>query len=807
MASSAGLRYAVRALGRKPGFTAAAVLSLALGIGANTAIFSLINALMLRELPVREPERLVEISALRSERKVPLSYPMFRELERHQRVFSALIGWTPGALLSVDVNGAFAQATVDEVSGGYYAELGVVPLMGRLIGPGDERSPVAVLGYQYWQRRFGGASGVIGRPINIEGRPHTIIGVTRKWFTGMTTGQAPEVTVPMQASDNRALLRVWATGRLQGGVTLAQARAQLASFWPDLLLATVSTETPGLRRQAFLSMKLDVEPAATGIARDLRAQFRRPLYVLLGIVGLILLVACVNVANLMLARAEARSHEMSVRVALGAGRWAIVRQVLAESLTLALAGALAGGAFAFWGSRLLVAGMTEGYLTPVALDLRPDWRVLLFTAGVAVLSGVLFGLAPAWRAARQDPAAVLQHNARSLGGAAGRLGRALMVVQVALSLVLLMGAGLLARSFERLVNFDRGFEENVLQVNLYPKPGALERMDTLAYRRQLLERLASAPGVHSAAFSDLPGPGLGGWQEAVSAAASVAGPNTGVMATMFVVSPGFFRTLGVRLLRGRDFDWRDDEGRPLGAIVSSDLAVRLAPAGDIIGRRIRFGVMPEYQNLEVVGVVSRARLVDLHDAASPVVWLAYSQYPQRSAVNLFLRVGTNPEAAARTSQREIEAAGREYVVQSKTIAHGIGEALAGDRVIAMLSGFFAALALLLASVGLYGLTSYTVTRRTREIGIRAALGARPADVRRTILREALKLVLAGIAIGIPCALGATRLIAGMLFGVSPADAATLAGVALLLSAVTALASWVPALRASRIDPMAALRTE
>ncbi|MGB6683429.1 MAG: ABC transporter permease, partial [Candidatus Acidiferrum sp.] len=446
------LRYTFRVLAKNPGFTTVAILSLALGIGANTAIFTLINALLLRDLPFRHPEQLVQLAAVRPDGTVPFSYPMFREVERGQRVFTGLIAWDNGWLHNVQVDGVLTQNRVLAITGNAYSELGTIPLLGRLLAPQDSilgnetNNQVAVISYEFWQRRFGGAADVIGRQIRIEGRPFTIIGVTRKWFTGMAPGEPPEVTVPVTAAprvqsgpfslDSRSLLWLHPVGRLKHGITIEQARAQLQSFWPDVLLATASTQAPGLRRQTFLSMGLDVSSAARGFSGGLRSYFARPLYVLAGIVGLILLVACVNLANLMLARAAARSQEMSVRVAIGASRWSLALQVLSESLALSLAGAMLGLAFAFWGSHLLVALMTQGSLLPVTLDLSPDLRVLSLTASMAILTGILFGLAPAWRSSREDPASALRQNARSLSGGAGKLSKTLIVAQVALSLVL-----------------------------------------------------------------------------------------------------------------------------------------------------------------------------------------------------------------------------------------------------------------------------------------------------------------------------------------------------------------------------------
>ena len=806
------LRYTIRVLGKNPGFTAVAVFSLALGIGANTAIFSLLNTLLLRDLPVRQPERLVELSVLRRSDKIPFSFPMFRELERGQRVFSGLIGWSFGQMTNVELNGVLSQADVRSVTGNYYSELGATPLLGRLITPEDVNlgrsgaSQVAVLSYEFWQRRFGGASDVADKVIGIEGQPFTIIGVTRKWFTGMVTGESADVTIPMKSTDSRSLLWVFITGRLKNGVTAAQARAQLQSFWPEVLRATASTETPGLRRQAFFSMGLDVAPAATGINAALRSRFTQPLYVLMGIVGLILLVACVNLANLMLARAAARSHDMGVRVALGASRWALIRQVLTESLALSVSGGLLGLAFAFWGSRLLVTLMTQGYLTPVLLDLSPDRRVLSFTASVVILTGILFGLAPAWRCSREDPASVLQQNARVLAGATGKLGKVLIVTQIALSLTLLVGAGLLARSFQKLCSIDPGLKESVLEVGLYPRPGGYQDLDMNGYHRQLIERISSTPGVGSVGFSDVSIEGGQRWQDTVSTMSDASSPGSGVMANEAMVSPGLLRTLGISLVRGRDFDWTDDEHHPRIAIVSRSLAERLFPSGNAIGQRIRFGFMPELQDLEVAGVADDARIFDLHKAGAPVIYLPSAQHSTQFGY-LFVRTRETPEALARTVGHEIESLGHEYPLGTKTIAQEVSQALVEERVIAMLSGFFAALALLLASVGLYGLMSYAVTHRTREIGIRVALGAQRATVLWLVLREALALGLFGIALGIPCALAADQLIASMLFGISSGDVPTIAAVSLSLLAVALFAGYLPARRASRIAPMVALRTE
>ena len=526
---------------------------------------------------------------------------MLRELDRGQRVFCGLIGWAESTRPNVEVGGVFARSNVFAVTGNYYSQLGVVPLFGRLltsedVNPhGGSTSQVAVIGYEFWRRRFGGAPDVIGRQVRIEGQPFTIVGVTRKWFTGLTPGEPPDVTVPITTYpslynfggtftlEDRSSLWVQITARLKDGVTIDQARTQLQSSWPEVLLATASTENPGLRRQTFLSMGLDVSPVRTGFARDLRAQFSRPLYVLAGIVGLILLVACVNLANLLLARAAARTQERSVRVAIGASRWALAGQVLTESLVLSVSGALLGLALSYWGSRLLVAFMTEG---AVSFDLRPDLRVLSIALFVGVLTGILFGLAPTLHSSRQDPAVVLQQGTRSVAGGAGKLGQGLIITQVALSLVLLLGGGLLVRTFQELRSLDLGFEKNhLLEIIPQAKPGADQKVNMNSYHKQLIERISSLPGVRSVGFAAVAIPSPEAPEEKQKVSVTSEDPNTGFhrMATEIVVWPGFFNALGIRMLAGRDFQRSDDEKHPRLAIVSRSLAEHLFPKGDAIG--------------------------------------------------------------------------------------------------------------------------------------------------------------------------------------------------------------------------------
>lgn len=814
------LRYALRILRKSPLFTCTAVISLALGIGANTTIFTLINALLLRELPVHRPERLVQLSVRRADGTVPFSYPMFRELERGQRVFSDLIGWT-WATFTAQMNGTASRARVAAVTGNYYSALGVRPLLGRLLipedlsPPGGGTSQVAVMSYEFCQRHFGALENAIGKQIRIDTESFTVVGVTQKWFTGMTPGLPPDLTIPVTAYplieddiklDSRSILWVSVAGRLKDGVSLPQARAQLQSIWPAVLLATASTDTPGPRRQTFFSMGLEVSSAATGIAKDMRAHFSRPLYALGGIVGLILLVACTNLATLLLARSAARLHEMSVRMAIGASRCVLVRQILTESLFLSLVGAMVGIVFSFWGSRVLVRLMTEGSFTPVVLDLHPDFRVLSLTAGVALLTGVFIALIPGWRSSRQDPASVLQQGSRNLSAATGNLGRALIITQVVLSLVLLLSAGLLVRTFQRLHSIDLGFvRDNLLEVGLNQVPAGYRNLDMNVYHRELTQRIATIPGVRSVSLG---GSFLGdSWKQAVSSQPVNPALAT-VIASQMMVWPSFFDTLGIRLIRGRAFDPTDDDHHPRVVVVSKTLAERLFPGEDAIGKSVRFGFMPEFQNLQIVGVADNARVFDLRDASPSIIYFCYLQFPAESQYGtLYVRTSQPPDTLAKSISRAVEALGHEYVLGTRTVPQKIDHQLVAERVTAMLSAFFAGLALLLASIGLYGLMSYSVTRRTREIGIRVALGAQRRRVLWMVVRETAALALIGIALGTPCALAATRLIATMLFGVSPNDGITIAFVSVLLVSVALVSGYLPARRGSRIDPFVALRCD
>jgi len=821
------LRYGLRTLRNSPNFTAVAVLTLALGIGANTAIFSLLDGLVLRDLSVPHPEQLVRFGAhVPGDDYAALSLPMFQELSRSQKVFSGTFAWWPDIVFDAEIDGSLARADVWGVDNNFYRELGAVPEIGRLFDSEDENlsanaaAQVAVLSYGFWQSHYGGAADVIGKTLKIDGIPFTIIGVTRKGFTGLSAYMEMGVTLPLPARQlfvgeadmqkylqRRAARWLQAAGRLRPGVTLEQARAQLGSLWPEIRQEMVPPDKTFADLGRFRDLQLKVESGASGEASLLRKRFSQSLYIVLAISGLVLLVACVNLANLMLARAASRSHEMAVRAALGAGRARIVRQMLTESVMLSVAGTLAGWVFAHWASHAIsdfILG--EIYSVPVALNLAPDWRILGFAAGMAILTGVLFGLAPAWRATQEDPNVALQHGPRTLGKGTSRLGGRLIVTQVALSLVLLMGSGLFVRTLKKLRDANPGFRtHSLLDVSLHPKPNGYKDLDLVNYYRQLTDRIADVPGVESSAMMRAMFGNVLEWTERIRITGSDA---EGLEADFEMATPGFFETAGITLLQGRKFEWQDDDHAPGVAIVSQNFAQKLFPNDNAIGQHLDVMNARNWRNLKIIGVVSNASLYDIRKAQTPTVYLPSTQYKDFMGwPELLVQTSLPPAAIADALRRTVESQGREYVFSIKTVRQNIDRSILQERVTAMLSAFFGALALLLAAIGLYGLMAYAVTQRTREIGIRMALGAKRSGVLRIVLREVIVLVGTGVGIGLPCALAATRLIGHMLYGVSPNDPVTLAWVVGALLAVGTLAGYLPARRATKVDPMVALRYE
>jgi predicted permease len=820
------LRYGLRTLRKSPAFAIVAVLTLALGIGAGTAIFTLLNALLYRELPVPHAEQLVELRVIfHNGQHVYFSLPMFQELQRNQQVFSGMFAWQDGGPSDLEVNGRLTRNNVLYVSDEFYSELGQRPILGRLIEPADANlsapiSHVAVISYGFWQRRFGADPAVLSKQILVEGQPFTIIGVTQKGFAGLNSGVPPDITVPVTAygiavSDLPFAITsghyLWLSiiGRLKNGVTISQARAQLSAIWPGIVAKVVPSDEKGERRQEYLSMGLYVTSAARGPNWDERAQYWKPLFYLMGIVVLMQLVVCVNLASLMLARGAGRMHETSVRLALGAGPLRIATQTLLEGLLLSFAGALLGLAFAFWGTRWLFALLTRQTLISVVVDLHPDLRVLAFTAAVAILTAILFGLMPALRAALVNPAALLRQDSRTFAGRSGLLGQGLIVTQISLSLMLVLASTLFTRSFWNLQSVNFGFERaSVLNVWMLERPGAAKNFDVVSYYRELIGRITSLPGVRAAGLGGvIPGAGENPFTDNV---ASISAPSVskGPMCNISAAAPGFFDAIGMKILQGRDFAWTDGAHQPPVAIVSSSLAKRLFPQGNAVGAHVRIGVNPYYQNLEIVGVVNDARLYNPRDAHPLDIFTDFMQNdPTGQGADLFVRAAQNPLSLVSAVSQAIDSFGFQFVARSMTLEEAQSQSLVEERLSAMLSSFFGGFALLLACMGLYGLISHNVTRRTREIGIRMALGAQRRNIVRLVLRQAVILSLAGIVLGVLCSLAASRLLSTMLYGVSPDDALSIAGASLALLFIGLIAGYFPARRAMRVDPMVALRHE
>ena len=819
------VRCGVRVLRKNPGFAVAAITSLALAIGANTAIFSLLNGLVLRSLPVPRPEQLVRFGAQSQDDPfVALSVPLFEEISSGQRVFSSTFAWSGDNLATVEIGATPSRNDVWAVTGNFYSELGGAPLLGRLIGPKDDDlkapspTPVAVLAYGFWQRRYGGDRNVVGKILKIEGAAFTIIGVTRLEFSGISADRLPEITIPFTAepllagdSDVQKHLRradaflLEAAGRLKPDVRFEEARVQLEAIWPAIRDSLTPTDLRPAQRSWFVGLHMKVEPGEKG-ASILRKQFSKPLYVLLAISGLVLLVACVNLATLMLSRAAARSHEIAVRIALGASRGRLVHQTLTESLLLSVMGALAGFFLAYWWSHTLADFILGQFFNaPAQLNLRPDMRVLVSTATVAVLTGVLFGLAPAWRATREDPNFALQQNALKVSRSTGRLGKRLMVTQVALSLVLLAAAGLFFRTLIKLRTIDPGYKgQGVLDASLYPKPGGYKNLDWVNYYEELTTRVSQLPGVESTGIAKM-SLGWRAWKEdiRVTDATEIA-----VKVDLALVMPGFFHTLGIYPQSGRIFTWHDDDRAPRVAVVSRSLAKKLFASREAIGQRLEITTEPAWQKVEIVGVVSDASLYDIRQHAAPTLYVPSTQYGEIMGWSqLMLRTKGPPAAMANAVRQTVDSLGHEYVAKTHMVVETIDRSILRERLFAILSAFFGGLALLLAGVGLYGLMAYSVTQRTREIGVRVALGAVRTDILSMILRETLGMTCIGLALGLATALTASQFVANMLYGISARDPLTLTAVSLVLAAVAGVAGWIPARRAMRVNPMVALRHE
>lgn len=823
------VKYGVRLLLLNPGFALVATLSLALGIGANTAIFQLIDAVRIRTLPVKNPQELAVVRIIDrtwnsgnfTGRYSQLTNPLWEQIREHQQAFSSIFAWG-GESLNLAVGGEARNTQAIWVSGDFFKTLEVEPLVGRALIPADDQrgcgSPNAVVSYAFWQREFGGAPDVLGRKLTLEGHPFEIVGVTPASFYGVDVGRSFDVAIPICSEpmihgedavlDMRHGWWLAVMGRLKPGWTLAQATAQLTAASPAMLEATLPPVYDAEASKKYFAYKFGAFPADTGFS-NLRRNYESPLWLLLGTAALVLLIACANLANLMLARASAREREIGIRLSLGASRGRLIRQLLSESLLLAVTGAALGAGLAQVLSRFLVAFIsTQG--RPLFVDLQPDWRVLGFTAGLTVLTCVLFGLTPALRATRVAPSEVLKSNGRGLTTGRERfsLRRALVVSQVAISLVLLVGALLFVRSLRNLLTLDAGFRQDgilITDLDLTRLKLPVERRQT--YKREVLDRIRAIPGVLSAADTTIVPVSGNGWNNNVL----IDGTEKSKVTPNFSrISPGYFKTLGTLLVAGRDFDDRDTTASPKVAIVNESFARKLLNGANPIGRGFR---IDEYVGrprhmYEIVGFVKDTKYGDLREEFKPIVFVAAAQDDRPDQFAQFLIRSDLPLAGLLSDvKRTIGQASPEINLEFHVFKSQIRDSLLRERLMATLSGFFGFLAGLLATIGLYGLISYTVARRTNEIGIRMALGAQRGDVVRMILREAGILLGIGIAAGTALSLLAAKTASALLFGLKPSDPLTLAAAIAALAAVTVAASFLPAQRASRLDPMVALRDE
>jgi predicted permease len=813
------VRYGVRMLLKHKGFTLVAVLSLALGIGANTAIFSLIDTALLKSLPVRDPEQLYLV-AHAGERGVTEAnnFPFYEQLRDHNQSFAGLLAFNPNQW-KVTAGSETEIVAGQVVTGNYFSVLGVNALLGRTLTPEDDRvsqgSPVAVISHSYWQRRFGKDPAVLGKTITINLTPFTIIGVTPPEFFGLQIGRSADISVPMAmhslvgSGANLSERKFWwdltILGRLRPGIKLEQAQAEL-----DLLQQQFLDEAgirPDRRKDSFAHVEL--VPAHNGLA-ELRKQFSSPLQVLMGMVGIVLLIACANVANLLLARATVRQKEISIRLALGASRLRLIRQLLTESLLLALLGGGLGFFFAYWGAQFLLSFIPPRG-APLTLQFNPDARILGFTAAISLLTGILFGLAPAWRATRVQLNAALKDKTHNLGGGQTRfrLGKGLIVSQIALSLLLLVGAGLFVRSLQKLRRVETGFNnwDQILLFSIDCYGTAYKGPKLSALHQELLEKMNALPGVRSASLSTATP--IRGGVDATRIFISGAVPRSeNEEIKVSVIAPRYFETMGMPLVAGRDFSPQDGEQSPKMAVVSESMARHYFPNENPLGKRFSLTKQASGEEREIIGVVKDAKFAGLRKENAGIVYLSHQQDWPRPSINFALRTAGDPSALIATVRHTIQSVGKDIPVTGvTTLATRMDETLAQERLVATLSGFFGLTALLLACIGLYGLMAYTVTRRTHEIGIRMALGAQARDVLRLVMQETLLLVLLGVALGLGAAVATTRLISSLLFGLSATDPATLSLAALLLVAVAALAGYLPARRAASVDPIVALREE
>ena len=817
------LRFGLRMLAKTPAFTAVAVATLALGIGANTAIFSVINTFVLRPLPVQKPQELVALGlyspASGGQPNPFFSTSLWEQVRDQQDVFSGVFAWGYDPFLDLTQGGVVQHASGIFVSGSYFAALGVSAAAGRLLGPSDDQRgcpAVAVLSYNFWQSRYGGAQSAIGRTISLDRHPFQIIGASSAGFFGVNVDREFDVAVPICAVtlfprwEGVLVSGVWLqiAGRMKPGVSEEQMEAHLSILSFPIIAAAVPRDWALQNQRTFLRQSLGTLPAATGIS-FLREQFKKPLDVLLAVVGVVLLIACANIASLMLARATSRKRELAVRRALGACRWRLIRQLLMESAILSSAGALAGLLFARGGAALLVRCISTARYR-VHMDLSLDGRVFAFTIALAALSGLLAGILPAFGATRASLTSAMKGRGYLEGRGRLRSGRWIVSSQVALSLVLLVTAGLFLRSFAKLAALDVGFDRrNVLLVSASLGAANIPPERRSAIYEEIASRLRVLPGLVAASRSwRTPADGYL-WTWAVRADSPGAGEAT--TALMNFVAPAYFETLRTPILAGRDFNAHDTKTAPSVAVVSESLANKLFPGFDPVGRYLRNLDSPDGSSrpIRIVGVVKDSKYFSAREVTNPTAFAPITQQvvAQDEAETFELRTATSPSSLAPAVQKAVAGVSKAISIDFHTLNEQVGESLVQERLLALLSGFFGGLALLLAMIGIYGTLSYLVTERQTEFGVRMALGAQPVSVLRLVMRELLVIMAAGLGAGISLSLATVHLLQSLLFGLAARDTVTMAAAAAALCAVAFMAAYLPARRATKVDPIVALRYE
>jgi putative ABC transport system permease protein len=822
------LKHGARLLRLNKGFAVVAILSLALGVGANAAIFQLLDAVRIRTLPVADPQDLVEIrvndpkggrTGQFSGRRPQLTNPLFERIRDQQEAFTGLAAWGTSAF-NMSPTGEARYATGFWVNGDFFHTLGVPAMIGRVFSRDDDRrgcaAPGAVISYGFWQREFGGEASAIGRTITLERHAYEVIGITPPGFFGLEVGRTFDVALPLCAEPftrlNSGLDKpdVWflgVFGRLKPGWTRERATAHLAAISPPLFQATLPPRYREEDSKNYLTFKLAAFPAGTGVS-NLRRDYETPLWMLLATTGLVLVIACANLANLMLARATTREREIAVRLAIGASRGRVIRQLLAESLLLSAIGGAGGLLVAKWLSGFLVRLLTTE-TNRMFVDLPTDWRVFAFTAALAIATCLIFGLTPAIRATAAEPGSAMKAGSRGSTDTRERFGlrRGLVVVQVALSLVLVVGALLFVRSLRNLMILDAGFrQDGILVVNLdlrgagIPEAGRRQAFDDLAAR---LRALPGVDGVGEAYIVPVSG---SGWNNRIVLDGKPNPQNVNFNA----VSPGYFKTMATPILAGRDFNDADTASSGRVVIVTEEFSKKFFGGQNPVGRRFQIeeGVGVERPVFEIVGLAKNAKYSDLKEEFTPIAFVAATQEKTLDPeVQFVLRSGLPLQTLTSQVTAAASAAYPSTVLQFQTMNTLVGNSLLRERLMAMLSGFFGLLAGLLATIGLYGVMSYMVERRRNEIGIRMALGADRGAVVAMVMREAVGLLGVGLVVGGLAAFGASKWASTLLFGLKPGDPVTMLTAIVALSAVAVMASYIPAWRASRLEPTAALREE